>query len=274
MQFIRGIATRIGSFTNPRPETDMQRPDRDQIDSEKHHESNLVWGPFSMFASMVITVIGSMKHDLRWLLLLAWPFWVLPMWKISQHLRFRNSRYLTSIGLSLIGAIGLYALASWLKPPDITNDGLPSEAFSGELRSNYPLGYELVTVDLNRATTHTNWSPNADFGTMPIAGDFIWTYAGNVSWVKDEISIGLPSFLTRGGITFLGNSASLRLFPGITEEILLGADTPLVRGQTFESTSSDGRVVLSKSPKFSVTVRIIAFTKAGTVLLIGLKPIR
>jgi hypothetical protein len=40
---------------------------------EKHHESNLVWGPLGIGSSIVLTVIAAMKHDLRFLFFAAWP---------------------------------------------------------------------------------------------------------------------------------------------------------------------------------------------------------
>lgn len=39
------------------------------------YESTLLWGAIGVFFGIVLTVVAAMKHDLRWLLVIAWPFW-------------------------------------------------------------------------------------------------------------------------------------------------------------------------------------------------------
>ena len=84
--------------------------------SEKHHESNLLWGPLGIGASIVITVIAATRHDLRGLLFVAWPCFVFGIWKLSQKLRYKNlSRWIALLSAVLV-AISLVILSNWLAP--------------------------------------------------------------------------------------------------------------------------------------------------------------
>ncbi len=89
-------------------------------EDRKHHESNLLWGPLGIGASIVITVVAAMKRDLRGLLFLAWPFFVFGIWKLCRHVPYKNlSRWITGFA-AVVVAIALVILSNWLKP--VRND--------------------------------------------------------------------------------------------------------------------------------------------------------
>jgi hypothetical protein len=81
--------------------------------SNPWYESNLLWGS----VGIVITVIASSKHDLRWLFLIAWPCLGVPMWSLASRTRWVWPAAVG--GVVLIGA-GLLALGIWLKPSNVS----------------------------------------------------------------------------------------------------------------------------------------------------------
>ncbi len=78
------------------------------------YESNLLWGPTGIGLGIISTVIASVKHDLRWLLVVAWLLFVLTAW----HL-FRNKKHTKKMTIiaSIVAAIALLGLNRWLGPP-------------------------------------------------------------------------------------------------------------------------------------------------------------
>jgi hypothetical protein len=53
------------------------------------YESNLLWGGGSTCLNLICVVAAVMKHDLRWLLILAWPFGVIAVFALLKGLRLR-----------------------------------------------------------------------------------------------------------------------------------------------------------------------------------------
>ena len=65
-------------------------------------------------AALVLTVVGAMKHDLRWLLIGAWP---LAVFGISTMAKTAGRwRWLLTTIFAIVIAAGLLALNHWLKP--------------------------------------------------------------------------------------------------------------------------------------------------------------
>jgi hypothetical protein len=67
--------------------------------------------------ALVLTVVAAMKKDLRWLLILAWPFATMAVWVLTgafyQQKAFRI--LVTTLG-TLVVIVGLYYLNVWLRP--------------------------------------------------------------------------------------------------------------------------------------------------------------
>lgn len=81
------------------------------------YETNSFWGFLALAIAIVTTVLAAMIHDLRWLLIVAWPFFVGTIWTTVKGLKKRRVRFL-SIGIgSLLVAFGLYRLNVALRPP-------------------------------------------------------------------------------------------------------------------------------------------------------------
>jgi hypothetical protein len=84
---------------------------------EKQHESNLVWGPIAIGCSIVFTVVAGMRHDPRFLFLVAWPCFAFGTWHLFKLIPYKAlSRWITGISWALVGGV-LWGLYLWLPPP-------------------------------------------------------------------------------------------------------------------------------------------------------------
>jgi hypothetical protein len=77
------------------------------------YESNVFWGPLSLAFGVILTVTAAVKHDLRWLLLFAWPCFGIAIWWLAR--RTREVLLISVLGTVLAGA-GLLWLSGWLRP--------------------------------------------------------------------------------------------------------------------------------------------------------------
>ena len=68
--------------------TGSKKPSVEQMDLPKtaFHESNLFWGSISIAIGIVLTVVAAMMHDIRWLLIFAWVFFALGIWRVRNIL--------------------------------------------------------------------------------------------------------------------------------------------------------------------------------------------
>jgi len=81
------------------------------------YESTLLWGALGAALAMVLTVVAAMMKDLRWLLILAWPFFVFSGWSICKNvITHKFWRNLVSFASALIFGIALLWLNSYLGP--------------------------------------------------------------------------------------------------------------------------------------------------------------
>jgi hypothetical protein len=81
------------------------------------YQSTLLWGALSIAAAIVLTVVAAMTKDLRWLLIVAWPFFVLAFWELFRTIISAVVlRRVLIIMASFLAALGLFALNSWLSP--------------------------------------------------------------------------------------------------------------------------------------------------------------
>ena len=89
------------------------------------HESALFWGCFSLAAAIVLAVIAAMQKDLRWLLLIAWPFAGISSWVVCRKLKVQAWRW-TLFLLLLVGTgVGLVWLHNKLVPIQETVGNTP-----------------------------------------------------------------------------------------------------------------------------------------------------
>ncbi len=83
---------------------------------EPFYESNLFWGAIGLFFGIVLTVIAAMQKDLRWLLIVAWPFGCIAVFACARAISSGATRWiLVIVGCFLIGG-GLWELHTILKP--------------------------------------------------------------------------------------------------------------------------------------------------------------
>lgn len=85
------------------------------------YESQLIWGPLPLGAGIVLTVVASMKHDLRWLLWFAAPCFIVASWAVlGNWLRtWRLSVALVIVATFVCGTI--YQINMWLGHSDVTD---------------------------------------------------------------------------------------------------------------------------------------------------------
>ena len=81
------------------------------------YERNSFVFPASTAITIILTVIAAMKHDLRWLLIIAWPVGGLCIWSLSNAI-FNATRHKFSwivVGIAVF-ALALFGLNMWLTP--------------------------------------------------------------------------------------------------------------------------------------------------------------
>jgi hypothetical protein len=83
---------------------------------EKHHESNIVWGPIGIASSLVISVVAAMKQDLRWLFIFAWPLFAIGIWKLCRQVPYRRLGNWIALLMTLAVGLTLLWMNAWLSP--------------------------------------------------------------------------------------------------------------------------------------------------------------
>ena len=81
-------------------------------------ETNLIWGPASLGFAIVLTVVASLKHDLRWLLWFAAPCFALAFWALVKYWLHRWSLTLSLVIAGLLIGGGMHRMYVWLGHPD------------------------------------------------------------------------------------------------------------------------------------------------------------
>jgi hypothetical protein len=97
--------------------------DRDPITSFRHF-----WGAAGTCITIVLTVVAAMTKDLRWLLILAWPFSGIAIWDAARAWSSARTTRLTTAQLTITGLIisglCLSGLYYWLTLPPKAADRL------------------------------------------------------------------------------------------------------------------------------------------------------
>jgi hypothetical protein len=77
-------------------------------------DRNPFWGSVGGFIAVVLTVIAAMKHDLRWLLIVAWPFATGALWMALTSTK--RPKLYTAICALVVGGVFLWMGLIWLTP--------------------------------------------------------------------------------------------------------------------------------------------------------------
>jgi hypothetical protein len=80
-------------------------------DPPKWYQSTLLWGAGSLGAAIVLTVVAAMKHDIRWLLWIAIPLFVVAFWELVGYLT--RIRWARSVATAVAGLV-ITCLLVWL----------------------------------------------------------------------------------------------------------------------------------------------------------------
>jgi len=94
------------------------------------YESNLFWGPMALGISILLTVIGAIKHDLRWLLWFAAPCFTIGFWALIKRWLRRGWLVLSVVFAGLLICLGLYRVHGWLGTPNAEQVGDETESGS------------------------------------------------------------------------------------------------------------------------------------------------
>jgi hypothetical protein len=94
------------------------------------YESNLFWGLVALGAGILLTVVAAMKHDLRWLLWLAWPCFVFASWTVIKRVKRVWVRRIAAGACIVVVGAGLYGMGIWLR---ITEASTPDALFQAQL---------------------------------------------------------------------------------------------------------------------------------------------
>ena len=96
-------------------------PNLEKLSQERlWYESNLFWGAIAAISAsgtIVLTVVATMKHDIRWMLFGAWICSVVALWAILKLLKWRQW---LCVPLAIVLAFSLWELSVWLNPNSTT----------------------------------------------------------------------------------------------------------------------------------------------------------
>ena len=79
------------------------------------YERNMFWAPVGIAFAILLTTVGAMKGDLRWLLLLAWPLFVVGTWGAVKHKK-NLPKWAVVIATTILTGAALAVLNAWLRP--------------------------------------------------------------------------------------------------------------------------------------------------------------
>lgn len=101
-------------------------------------QNTFLWGCLSLAAAIILTVVAAMRHDIRSLLVLAWPLLTFAVWEFARIFLVDKERVIgVVIAGALSSAIGLLFLNSWLSPV-IPASPLPIETDCSSISQSAP----------------------------------------------------------------------------------------------------------------------------------------
>jgi formylglycine-generating enzyme required for sulfatase activity len=126
----------------------MVKKERPNPQKSPWYEGALLWGAFSAALGITLVVVAAMMHDLRWLLAVAWPFWVVTSWAATMSIGKPRIRRLVVGLFSTVALFGLGYLYYVLRPDRI--DTINADGHS--LRVNPVDGLVYVFIPPNSFT--------------------------------------------------------------------------------------------------------------------------
>ena len=89
-------------------------------------QSTFFWGCIAMVAAIVLAVVAAMIHDIRWVLIFAWPFAIFAAWEFARICSTKKSVVLSAAGIAIvITGVLLGWLYFALAPTKIAIDSVP-----------------------------------------------------------------------------------------------------------------------------------------------------
>lgn len=122
----RAISKSHRSSTQPT----VASPNQQSVERTKPiwYQSTLLWGAFSLFATIVFTVVAAMTKDVRWALFGALPFASIAAWEILNYFVTSTRKRAAITGFISIGLlIGLGLLYIRLKPEPLKSEDLGTQ---------------------------------------------------------------------------------------------------------------------------------------------------
>lgn len=147
---------------------------RELLPDEKHHESNLFWGPISIGLSIVLTVVAAMKNDLRFLFWGAWLFFSFGAFHLSRRIRYKALSLWVAFVSSILVGFSLYGLSGWLQPVKSAPSGTPPPAVLTALYIGCGFDHIPITIQPG-GVAHIMWLDPAMLQgnpNIPYAGPF------------------------------------------------------------------------------------------------------
>jgi hypothetical protein len=159
----------------PAAQVPVEQPSIRSASFQSALQSTFFWGCVALVAAIVFTVLAAMIHDIRWLLVLAWPFAVFAAWEFARTCTKRSDvvRAVTNAS-AIIAGVGLgwlyFALAPSptgaavtrnafserqsiiLLPPDQGGNDILRLDNVGTLRRHVPFSLDKITLLLNVAS--------------------------------------------------------------------------------------------------------------------------
>ncbi len=187
------------------------------------YEGTLLWGSLGAAIAIILTVVAAMSKDLRWLLILAWPFSCLAVWAVLKVIPQRGLRWPLIIASSLLIAGGLYWVNVALRPP---------HAEPAQISPLVPS----VNVDAYIQPGSSNPYP-----PQTILGGIVW----NDNYIDVRLDIGLGATALRNVDfsvsldTSIAGIGQISQFPGVTS-FPNGREMPAV---SLEGTDDKGKPI-------------------------------
>ena len=83
------------------------------------HQANVFWGCASTFVGVVLAVVAAMQKDLRWLLVIAWPFGCVAVWVFLGVVPKKRLRVVLCATASVVMGASLFVVNTLLKPKPV-----------------------------------------------------------------------------------------------------------------------------------------------------------
>src|SRR6266403_718766 len=193
------------------------------------YQSTLLWGSASLAVTIILTVVAAMTKDLRWLLIIAWPFSWIAVWEFVTYFpRLKAKRTIITICAAIVFAASLYLLNLKLKPDTLgpglmtTSQAPPQPSAQAELEAKTFINGLIIEYE----KAHKGDDPTLDWVntqlekqqkpfrvTPPAGGQFVFKGGG---FYNNGTAIENKNPNTRfyfDGTPFVGNKKAIKNLP-------------------------------------------------------------